>query len=292
MRLYPFAIDGFGFCPSFSHRLQIARNSLCSISRHAMVLKWANPSYGNIKEEKRRHQWAKEMQRIREWSCTPRSSLFTPAVADWENKKGVEEQAGELHTKQGRLKEREWWRYAGGHCGFTRAGNGERLVKTKEVDKHTHTHTGKCWSMVPVWEGGEGALIVHKPQMRNPLGLAAPGLTERREQRRSAGRSCLCQGMAELAADTQNPLNRTWPGGSTVCTKPRGHSNTRRLASWTTCLVSSHGKCFIHQHETHTHIHTRVSHTVKCIHLILQYTRDPSVKKIFVEKWENWIKNV
>lgn len=128
--------------------------------------------------------------------------------------------------------------------------------------------------MVPVWEG-EGALIVHKPQMRNPLGLAAPGLTERRGQKRSAGCPCLCQGMAELAADTQYPFSKTWPGGSTVCTKPRGHSEARLSASWTTCLVSGHGKCFIHQPETHTF--TCVSHTVKCINLISQYTRDPAV---------------
>lgn len=44
--------------------------------------------------------------------------------------------------------------------------------------------------MVPVWAGGEGALIVHKPQMRNPLGLAAPGSHERTGHWRSAGCSC------------------------------------------------------------------------------------------------------
>ncbi len=133
----------------------------------------------------------------------------------------------------------------------TAVSQGQAVGKVSENkgSERTHTHTGKCWSMVPVWEGGEGALIVHKATNEKSIGVS---LTERRGQKRSAGCPCLCQGMAELAADTQYPLSRTWPGGSTVCTKPRGHSEARRSASWTTCLVSGHGKCFIHQPETHT----------------------------------------
>lgn len=132
--------------------------------------------------------------------------------------------------------------------------------------------------MVPVGEGGEGALIVHKPQMRNLLGFAAPGLNERMGQRRSAGCPCLCQGMAELADETLNPLNTTWPGGSTVCTKPRGHSEARHLASWTTCLVSGRGKCFIHQIETHTCTYINVSHTHRQVHIQYIYKKTCSVQ--------------
>lgn len=206
-------------------------------------------------------------------SCTPRSSLFTPAVADWEQEGGRGRGTGWRVTHQARKAERERMIKT---CRWTlRFHKGRQWGKVSENkgSGQTHTHTGKCWSTVPVWEGGEGALIVHKPQMRNPLGLAAPGLNEKRGQRRSAGCPCLCQGMAELAADTQNLLNRTWPGGSTVCTKPWGHSNPRRLASWTTCLVSSHGKCFIHQPKTHTHTHTCLTYS----QMHTQYTRDPVV---------------
>lgn len=275
MRLYPFVIDGFGFCPTFSHRLKIPRNSLCSISRHAMVLKWANPSYGNIKEEKRRGDTSGQRR------CRGSGrKLYASFISVYSGCRRLREQEGGRGrgtgwrvTHQARKAERERMIKT---CRWTlRFHKGRQWGKVSENkgSGQTHTHTGKCWSTVPVWEGGEGALIVHKPQMRNPLGLAAPGLNEKRGQRRSAGCPCLCQGMAELAADTQNLLNRTWPGGSTVCTKPWGHSNPRRLASWTTCLVSSHGKCFIHQPKTHTHTHTCLTYS----QMHTQYTRDPVV---------------
>lgn len=157
-------------------------------------------------------------------------------------------------------------------------------MKTKEVNEHTHTYThGKVLIHGP--RLGRRRRCIDCAQATNEKSIGV-SLTERRGQKRSAGCPCLCQGMAELAADTQYPLSRTWPGGSTVCTKPRGHSEARRLASWTTCLVSGHGKCFIHQPETHTFTSIHMCLTYSQVHKFnFTIHKGPSsVKMVLVEK--------
>lgn len=80
-------------------------------------------------------------------SCTPRSSLFTPAVshaADGKNKKRVEKRRGWRVTHQAMKAERERMMKT---CQWTlRFHKGRQWGKVSENkgSERTHTHTGKC----------------------------------------------------------------------------------------------------------------------------------------------------
>lgn len=110
------------------------------------------------------------------------------------------------------------------------AGDGKRLVKTKEMKEHTHTHTP--WKVLihgPCLGRRRRCIDCAQATNEKSIGVSCSWLTWEKRALEVSWVFMSCQGKAELAADTLYPLYGAWPGEVNNLYQPLGHSGFGKL---------------------------------------------------------------